>query len=527
MNSPAPRAATIVRASAARTPSTTIAPGPARFVVLLAVLVCAACGLVYELALAALGGTLGGDPVVETSIVLSVMVFAMGVGALVAKPFVRRAAPAFLAAEILLAACGGMCATVLFAGFAWYDVYRWPMIAVAAVLGLLIGAEIPLLMTLVQRIRPQEAGSAVADLFAADYVGALVGGLLFPFLLLPRLGQLRTVVLAGMVNAIAGALVVLWLFRADLPARLRMGMYAAVGAVLALLAGTWLYTPAFERAARDALYDGDVVSAHEDVVVTHTAAGPEMYVAGERRVAATGASETAQALVHPAMAGRHERVLVLGGGDGLALREVLRYAAVRDVVVVVAHLGETAPARTDPALRALAGDAFADPRVRVVGADAFAWVRASAERFDVVVADLPGPTVGAAARLYTQEFYGLTRTVLRPAGRIVVRAPAPDAHRRAFWCVDAGLRAAGLRTLPYRITVPGPADRGFLLAAPAPALVPGAALRPADDAPDPAVVPFLAADRPALASSFPPHEARVEVPPSTLNDPRIADYARE
>ncbi|WP_406284269.1 polyamine aminopropyltransferase [Embleya sp. NBC_00896] len=512
---------TMVRAPAPQASSAAIAAGPARYVVLLAVLVCAACGLVYELALAALGGTLGGDPVVATSIVLSVMVFAMGVGALAAKPLARRAAAAFIAAEILLAACGGMCVTVLYAGFAWYDVYRWPMIAVAAVLGLLIGAEIPLLMTLVQRIRPQEAGSAVADLFAADYVGALIGGLLFPFLLLPRLGQLRTVVLTGVVNAVAGALVVLWLFRADLSGRVRIGMYAAVGAVLALLAGTWSYTPAFERAARDALYGGGVVSARDDVVVTHTSTGPELYVDGERRVPASGAGESAQALVHPAMAGRHERVLVLGGGDGLALREVLRYAAVREVVVVVARAAETEPARVDPALRALAGDAFADGRVRVVVGDAFAWVRAARDRFDVVVADLPAPTTGPAARLYTQEFYGLTRAVLRPAGRIVVHAPVPDA-RRAYWCVDAGLRAAGLHTVPYRVTVPGPADRGYVLAGVAPE--PG--LRAADDAPDQAAVPFLTADRLALATWFPPNQSRVDVPPSTLARPRIADYAR-
>ncbi|MYW01499.1 polyamine aminopropyltransferase [Streptomyces sp. SID3343] len=490
---------------------------------MLAVLVCAACGLVYELALAALGGTLGGDPVVETSIVLSVMVFAMGLGALAAKPLARRAAAAFVAVEILLAAAGGMCATALYAAFAWYDVYRWPMIAVAAVLGLLIGAEIPLLMTLVQRIRPQEAGSAVADLFAADYVGALIGGLLFPFLLLPHLGQLRTVVLAGVVNAVAGVLVVLWLFRADLSARLRLGLYAAVAAVFALLAGTWLYTPAFERAARNALYDGDVVSARDGVVVVHTKAGPELYVDGERRVSASAGNEAAQALVHPAMAGRHDRVLVLGGGDGLALREVLRYPAVRDVVVVVARAAETAPARTDPALRALAGNAFADPRVRVVVEDAFAWVRAARDRFDVVVADPAAPSTGSAARLYTQEFYGLVRGVLRPAGRLVVHAPAPDTHRRAYWCVDAGLRAAGLGTVPYRVTAPGPVERGYVLAA----VAAPAGLRAADDAPDPAVVPFLTPERLGHATWFPPGSERLDVPAATLTRPRIADYDRE
>ena len=519
MSTPAPRVDAPPRAPAApppeAAPTAAIAQGPARYAVLLAVLVCAACGLVYELALTALGGTFGGDPVVATSLVLSVMVFAMGLGALAAKPLTDRAAAAFIVIELVLAVCGGMCSTVLYAGFAWHDVHRGPLIAIAAVLGLLIGAEIPLLMTLVQRIRPQEAGSAVADLFAADYVGALIGGLLFPFLLLPHLGQLRTVVAAGAVNAIAGALVVLWLFRGDLSARVRAAMYAALGAVLVLLAATWALTPAFERAARDALYGGKVVAADDGVVVTHTGQGPEVRVDGELRVAAHGASEAAQALVHPAMAGRHARVLVLGGGDGLALREVLRYAAVREVVMVVPRAAQTRPARTDPALRAAAGDAFADPRVRVVVADTFAWVRAARSRHDVVIADLPAPTTGAAGRLYTREFYGLARALLGPSGRLVVNAPAPDTRRRAYWRVDAALRAAGLHTVPYRVTVPGPAERGCVLASAAPR----AGLRAADDAPDPDVVPFLAPDRIGRATWFPPDQARLDVAPATLTRP--------
>jgi spermidine synthase len=196
---------------------------------------------------------------------------------------------------------------------------------------------------------------------------------------------------------------------------------------------------------------------------------------------------------------------------------------VRDVIVVIARDAETAPARTDPALRALAGDAFADPRVRVVVADAFAWARAARDRFDVVVADLAAPSTGSAARLYTQEFYGLVRTVLRPAGRFVVHAPAPDAHRRAYWCVDAGLRAAGLGTVPYRVTAAGPVGQGYVLAA----VTAPTELRAADDAPDPAVVPFLTPERLGRATWFPPSTARLDVPPATLTRPRIAEYARE
>lgn len=210
-------------------------PGAARWLVLAAVLVCSACGLVYELALVALGGQLGPDPVAETSVVLSVMVFSMGLGALAAKPFGHRPAEAFAVVESALAAVGGTSVSVVCTGAHVFGVYRVTMLAVCVATGVLVGAEIPLLMTLVQRIRQQEAGHAVADLFAADYVGALGGGLLFPFLLLPALGQVGTVALVGAVNALVGTFVVLWLFRADLDRRARTRMCVLVASALAVI----------------------------------------------------------------------------------------------------------------------------------------------------------------------------------------------------------------------------------------------------------------------------------------------------
>ncbi|MEU8133806.1 hypothetical protein [Streptodolium elevatio] len=210
-------------------------PGAARRLVLAAVLVCSACGLVYELALVALGGQLGPDPVAETSVVLSVMVFSMGLGALAAKPFGHRPAEAFAVVESALAVVGGTSVTVVYTGAHVFGLYRVTMLTVCVATGILVGAEIPLLMTLVQRIRRQEAGHAVADLFAADYVGALGGGLLFPFLLLPALGQVGTVALVGAVNALVGTFVVLWLFRADLDRRARTRMCVLVFSALAVI----------------------------------------------------------------------------------------------------------------------------------------------------------------------------------------------------------------------------------------------------------------------------------------------------
>jgi spermidine synthase len=461
-----------------------VRPDVGRFLVLGCVFVCAACGLVYELELVALASSLMGDSVTQASVVLSVMVFAMGVGSLAAKRLRRFAAAGFGALEAALALVGGCSSLALYAVFAWTggwgglwaDGPRILLVAFSLAIGLLIGAEVPLLMELIQRVRRQDAGGAVADLFAADYVGALVGGLAFPFLLLPLLGQLTSSLLTGAVNVLAGGALVLGLFRRDLTRRARWLLPVAGVTVLGVLASAAALVDDFERAARQAVYGDDVrVALHtgvQEVVLTGGSHGRplDLYLDGRLRVDGDE-RRYHEALVHPAMNGRHARVLILGGGDALAAREALGHPGVRRVDIVELDPGLVRLARTDPALSRLNGHAFDDPRVHVTTADAFHWLRgAPAGRYDVVVADLPDPGVTAGTKLYSQEFYGLARRVLAPGGRLVVHAGPVAGRPRVFWTVEATMRAAGLHTVPYRVDVPdpglsgGPRDWGFVLA---------------------------------------------------------------
>ncbi len=484
----------------------------ARWLVLLAAFVCAACGLVYELELVALGSYLLGDSVTQASVVLSVMVFAMGVGSLLAKRFTTRPATAFALVESALALVGGFSVLALYSCFVWLGHYQWVLVALATLLGVLIGAEIPLLMTLLQRIRRQDAGCAVADLFAADYVGALVGGLAFPFLLLPALGQAGGALATGAVNAVAGAVVVLWLFRDEPSPRARALLWSLCGAMLLLLALAAGLTGFFERSARQALYGTPVRYTHQsryqEVVLTGPGPGPgpdgregtdgaagrvppprgadqsapdplrsrpgaelRLYLGG--RLAVCGADEPLRqaALVQPAMTGPRARVLVLGGGDGLAARQALLHPDVRRVTVVEVDPVVLGLARTDPVLSRLNGDALADPRVRTVTADAFEWLRtapATRRPYDVIVADLPDPSLDQSRKLYTEEFYGLVARMLAPGGRLVVHAGS--VAEAGYWQADAGLRAVGLRTVEYSIPsgpddCGSPADWGLILAA--------------------------------------------------------------
>ncbi|NJP47158.1 polyamine aminopropyltransferase [Actinacidiphila epipremni] len=454
---------------AARLP---VAAGAARALVLAAVFVCAACGLVYELELVALASYLVGDSVTQASVILSVMVFAMGCGSLLAKRLRGRAAVAFAAIETGLALVGGLSVMVLYAVFAWWGQATAAMVGCAFAIGVLTGAEVPLLMVLVQRVRRQDAGGAVADLFAADYVGALVGGLAFPFLLLPHAGQLTGALVTGVVNAAAGGATVLWLFRGDLSRRARGWLLLANVLVLAVLAGAAAAAGPFERAARRAVYGGDVRVAEqsdvEDIVLTggDTPGHPlRLYLDGRLRVAGPATVRSARALVRPALAGPHARVLLLGGGDGLTLREVLRYGDVAAVTAVQPDAELLRLARTDPGLSRLNGHAYADPRVRTVTADPFDWLRYGRHAtYDVVLADLPDPGLTRSAKLYSQEFFGLAARALAPGGRLAVPGGAMAGQARTFWTIDATVRAAGLRTTPYGAGAGG-GGRGYVLAA--------------------------------------------------------------
>ncbi|MFF4669231.1 polyamine aminopropyltransferase [Streptomyces sp. NPDC001279] len=443
-----------LRGGAAHLP---VRPRTGRWFVLSAVFVCAACGLVYELELVALASYLIGDSVTQASVVLSVMVFAMGVGSLLAKRLRSRAAVGFGLIEALLALVGGSSAVVLYATFAWFGESRYALVGFSLAIGILIGAEIPLLMTLIQRVDRQDAGGAVADLFAADYVGALVGGLAFPFLLLPMLGQLTGALFTGAVNAAAGGALVLWVFRRDLPPRSRWLLLVVNVAVIALLAVATVLVDDFERAARRAVYGGGVRVAVQtglqEVVLTGTGRGSlSLYLDGRLRVSARDEYRYHEALVHPAMDGPRARVLILGGGDGLAAREVLRHPNVRGVTVVELDPGLTRLARTDRALSALNRHAYRDARLTAVDADAFTWLRTARDRYDVVICDLPDPGISASTKLYSAEFYGLVAEVLAPGGRVVVHGGPSVSRPRTYWTVEASMRAAGLHTRPYRIS---------------------------------------------------------------------------
>ncbi|OBK46664.1 polyamine aminopropyltransferase [Mycobacterium sp. 1081908.1] len=500
-----------------------------RAVLLAAVAACAACGIIYELALLTLSASLNGGGIVATSLIVAGYIAALGAGALLAKPLLAHAAIAFIAVEAALGIIGGLSAAALYTVFAFLDGSvgsTWVLAAGTALIGGLVGAEVPLLMTLLQRGRTgraAEAGRTLANLNAADYLGALLGGLVWPFLLLPHLGMIRGAAATGIINLAAAAVVAVFLLRRIVSPRQLATALCALAAALGLLATLLVRSTDIETTSRQRLYADPIVAyrhtAYQEIVVTRRGNDMRLYLDGGLQFSTRDEYRYTESLVYPALGNGARSVLVLGGGDGLAARELLRQPGVDKIVQVELDPAVIDLARTT--MRDANGGALDNPRVKVVIGDAMTWLRGASETgFDAVIVDLPDPDTPVLGRLYSTEFYALAARALAPGGLMVVQAGSPFSTRTAFWRTVSTIRAAGYAVTPYHVHVPTFGDWGFALA------------QRADAAP----VPRMPADAPPLrflnqrvldaATVFPGDVGARPLEPSTLDNPRVVEDMR-
>ncbi len=177
------------------------------------VLMVAVCALVYELLCGTLASYLLGDAVLQFSLVLGTYLFAMGVGAWLSRSLEDRAPSRYVQAELALALIGGLSAPGLLLAVSAHVPLRPTLYAVVFAVGALVGVELPLLVKILRTPRTPRAdidssapaprfGDLVARALAYDYIGALAASLLFPLVLMPRLGLVRTSVVTGAVNAL-------------------------------------------------------------------------------------------------------------------------------------------------------------------------------------------------------------------------------------------------------------------------------------------------------------------------------------
>lgn len=441
---------------------------------LAATFIVAVAGLIYELIAATISSYLLGDSIRQFSFVIGVFLSAMGVGAWASR-FVGDALSGFVRAQIALGAIGGALGPVLFFSYAIYGTVGLPLYGGLIAIGILSGMEIPLISRVMKEIGAAEF--RFENVLTADYIGALAASLAFPLLIVPNLPLMSASLAFGVLNLLVAGFS-LYLF-SD---RLGRGLWGAWGALLLASLVALGMSERMVSAVDARLFQDEVIfsetTAYQSIVITRFDERYRLFLDHSIQFDSLDEHRYHEALVHPAMglAPSHARVLVLGGGDGMAVREVLRHEGVEHVTLVDLDPRVTELFATNPDLVALNGGALLDPRVEVVNADAWVWAaETSGAVYDVIIADLPDPKSISLSKLYSVEFYGMLLEHLAGFGLLVTQAGSPTFATEAFWITDATLDATRnptvpegtLETVAYQTYLPSFGNWGFVMAGPA------------------------------------------------------------
>lgn len=483
---------------------------------LLSIFLIAACGLIYELIAGTLASYLLGDSVLQFSTVIGSYLFAMGVGSFLSKYIGKGLVARFVTIELMVGLVGGFSSTILFLAFAYTHAFRLLLYLLVMVVGTLVGLEIPLMMRILKdRFQFRDL---VAQVLTFDYLGALGASLLFPLWLVPQLGLVRGAVFFGLLNA-GVALWTTFLFKERLGAVGRLRVMCLL--VMALLCVGIAYADRIVDIADSNLYADEVIFArntkYQRIVLTKWKDDLRLFLSSHLQFSSRDEHRYHEALVHPGLSAvpgaRH--LLVLGGGDGLAVREMLKYPAVESITLVDLDPEMTQLFSHHPLLKGFNQGSLVTPRVRVINEDAFPWLEKSQAMYDFIVIDFPDPTNYSLGKLYTTAFYRLLARHLNEGGLAVAQSTSPLFARQSFWCISETMKQAGLKTYPYHAYVPSFGEWGYVLAG-------KRAYEPPRDLP--AGLKFLTAQMLPQLFQFPADMGPVAAEPNRLNDQILVRY---
>lgn len=495
--------------------------GSMTLLLLISVFVIATCGLVYELIAGTLASYLLGDSVTQFSTVIGCYLFAMGIGSWLSRYITRQLLMVFIQVEILIGAVGGSSAAVLFLMFEHVESFRVLLYFMVGLIGMFVGIEIPLLLRILKD--KLEFKDLVSKIFTFDYIGALFASILFPLWLVPQLGLVKTSFLFGIFN-VGVAIWLLYALRENIPL-LQLHRTAAIATLCALTLGLVFAEPLVNLAEADS-YQGKVIYAestpYQRIVLTRERDDVRLFLNGNLQFNSRDEYRYHEALVHPALAALDmpRRVLIIGGGDGLALREVLKYSSIEHITLVDLDARMTQLFSTQPLLVHLNDGALASNRLTLIHQDAFLWVKsnvqtAQREPFDAIVVDVPDPSSFSIGKLYSITFFRELQKLLSTNGLMVVQSTSPWVARKTFWCVNHTLEQAGFYTAPYHAYVPSFGEWGYVIAGRQPYSPPTAF---------PANLRFVSREILPAMFSFPMDMARVDTTIQRLDDQALVRY---
>ncbi|EGK15290.1 polyamine aminopropyltransferase [Psychrobacter sanguinis] len=518
----------------------------------LSVFIVASCGLAYELIAGALASYVLGDSVLQFSTIIGTYLFAMGIGSHLSKYVPEeKVLQRFIEIEILVGLVGGLSAIALFLAFAWLPTFKAILYAMVMCIGILVGMEIPLVMRIFNS-QKQAFHELVSRVLTFDYLGALAVSLLFPLVLAPMLGLARSAVLFGILNVMVAGWTA-WHFYPKVAVlsskglndekltaqqlkaerirhhKVRNRLIVRILMAMILLLVGMLYADRLVGLSEQKLFKAPVIfatnSPYQRLIVTEKNGYIQLFLNGNLQFSTRDEYRYHEALVHPIMQKLSDstratkpklKVLILGGGDGMAAREVLKYDSVEHITLV-----DLDPKMTDffantPRFQKLNSNSMNDPRVSVINADAYKWLESNQGLFDAIIIDLPDPSHYSLAKLYSEPMYHQVRDHLTAEGLVVVQSTSPYYAPRSFWSIDKTLQLAGFKTTPYHAYVPSFGEWGFIVGSPNTTFEPPTHY----DLPMAFLTPSVSREM----FTFPPDMQPIEVEPNTLDKQILVHY---
>lgn len=435
-----------------------------QLLLLISVFVIATCGLIYELIAGTLASYLLGDSVTQFSIIIGIYLFSMGIGSYLSKFFRTNLLVWFIQIEILVGVVGGISSTLLFFSFEHASGFHIILYSLIVLTGTLVGLEIPLLMRILKD--EFDFSELVSKVFTFDYIGALFASILFPLFMVPYLGLLKTSFLFGLLNVMVA---IILCFTFESIKYLSFLRIQAIVAAFLLLIG-FVFAEQIQSYSETITLGENIIfsksSPYQRIIVTSEKGVTKLYLNNNLQFSSADEYRYHEALVHPGLSRIKEpsRVLILGGGDGFAVREVLKYPTVSSITLVDLDSAVTSIFRQSDFLSALNSGSLNNPRLKVINTDAFRWLKGNSETFDFIVIDFPDPSNFSVGKLYTTSFYKEIRKALAPGASFVVQSTSPYMARKSFWCVNNTIAATGFKTMPYHVYVPSFGEWGYVMA---------------------------------------------------------------
>ncbi len=438
------------------------------FVLIVSIFLAGLCSIIYELLISTASSYFLGDSIKQFSITIGLYMAAMGMGSYVSRKIKTDLFSWFIGIEILLGCLGGICIPVLYFCYSFTDIYYPVMVCLILAIGLLIGLEIPLLTRIMEKYYPLKIN--ISNVLSLDYLGALLATIAFPFILLPVLGIFKSSLFFGIVNMGLGFLN-LWCFQDKLENNRKKLCFISAAIVTLFLILTFTFSGYLLEQFSKGLYQDRIIfskqTKFQKIVLTKNKEDIRMFLDGNLQFSTIDEYRYHESIIHIpfTFAKSLKNILILGGGDGLCVREILKYPDVEKIVIVDIDPEIIRISKKNHHLKKINKNSLNNRRVKIINRDAFIFVKNQTSIYDIIISDLPDPNNTALARMYSKEFYSLVSKILSKDGVFICQATSPFFAKNAFWCINNTISSANFITYPYHVYIPSFGDWGFIMAA--------------------------------------------------------------